>query len=378
MKPVTLLIVICSLLLISLPVYAQGDIDGAAATPLPLTPATTNPTEGESADAGNLQDDATLPEATSIPAVMAQVEPSTGTVGDVLTYSARITWPEGINVIPPDRSEKLGDCRVLDRKVGDLTTKDGIHKLDLKLSIACYKTGELTIPPVTIHFDDANGERRSLDGPETKVNILRTLPEDVKELKPIKPIKDMPPDYRTWALILLGMLLLCMVAYFIYTWLRNRKKALEKERINTPVPYDFAVDRFESGNLEKMLKEENLDGFYVELTDILREYLEGRYDIQALEMTTRETSRALSDTPLDNFLKTDLRNILNRGDYAKFANIYPQMETCKNDIGLGREFVEKTRPALEPREQEKIEDDSNSKTPEIVFDTDKNSGGKND
>jgi len=319
-----------------------------------------------------------IPKATSIPAIMANIEPESATVGDVLTYSISITWPKEIKVIPPDKDENLGKCRVLEREVGDLVTKDDIHKLDMALKIACYETGEQEMPSLKIYFDDANGQRRSLDGPKLRVNILRTLPEDAKELKPIKPIKDMPPDYLKLVLILVGMLLVLALVYFLYTRLRNRQRAAEEEDIKAPDPYDLAMKRFESGDLETLLKKENIDGFYVELTDILREYIEGRFGVQALEMTTREIRWELKSAPIDDFLKAELHRILERADFAKFARSYPKNHLCKEDMALGKKFINKTKPEPEPDKEKSNNQKSEpgKRPPEISFDTDGNSKGE--
>ena len=279
------------------------------------------------------------------PAVMAGIEPNTGTVGDELTYSATITWPEGLTVLPPEPEGMLGECEVLDRQVGDLTLENGVNSLSLTLKLACYKTGDLRIPPLEVHFTDESGEKRMEPGPEIAVNIHRLLPEDARLPQDIKGQSTLPLDLMTPLAIAAGVLIGALMFYALLRMIRRRRKKERGVRIQAPEPYRFAIGRLESGTLDRFLDDGDIDGFYTELTDILREYLEGRFGVQALEMTSTEIAAAMRHAPLDGFKKTDLRKILERADFSKFAKLDPPMETCREDHEKGRAFVEKTRPA---------------------------------
>ena len=280
------------------------------------------------------------------PTIQATLDPTSGTVGDVFTYSATVTWPEGLSAIPPDPEGKLGDCEILQRQAGDLELVDGQNSLSMTIKLACYESGEHIIPPLEVRYTNADGAEEMVKGPEFSINILRTLPEDAQEIRDIKGQQTLPPDYITPLAIAAGALITMLAFYLLITRLRRRKKAIEALKIKAPEPYPYAIERFQSGKLEKRLEREDFDGFYSELTDILREYLDGRFEVEALEMSTSEISRALKEKDrIDGFLKTDLLGILRHADMAKFAGLFPDFSEAKSDIEKGRGFVEKTRPS---------------------------------
>lgn len=286
------------------------------------------------------------------PAVLAEVTPAEGTVGDALTYTATLTWPEGLQVLPPDPADRMGDCHVLDRQVGDLAIREGVQSLQVVLTIACYETGQLTLPAFEVRFTDPAGDSRVEKGPEVSVNIFRLLPEDAKEPRDIKGPEKLPPDLWTPLGIAAGVGFAVLLFYLLLVLLRRRRKKALEQKIQLPEPYAYAVERFASGRLETALDDGDLEGFYTELTDIVREYLEGRYGVQALEMSTTEILRALRKEPIDGFLLTDLRRLFEHADLSKFARIDPPPEAGREDLASGRDFVEKTRPQPLPEEQE--------------------------
>jgi len=278
------------------------------------------------------------------PGVTATITPDSGTIGDVFTYTAVITWPSGIEVLPPDPADSLGDMTVLSRKVSDLEQKDGVFTLTVTLALSAYKPGEITLPPLKVQYNTGDGEPGFQDGPALSVNILRTVPEDVNEIRDIKGPDELPTDLIRPLLFAAGILAAFALAFLIFSLFRRKKKKAQKAVVEKPEPYPFALSRFESGLLDELLEKQDVDGYYVELTDILREYLEGRFGVFALEKTTEEIARDLRSAPVDGFLKTELVHLLRRADRVKFARLDPPPETCREDKTAGRNFVEKTRP----------------------------------
>src|SRR5690606_15598023 len=79
------------------------------------------------------------------------------------------------------------------------------------------------------------------------------------------------------------------------------------------------------------------------LSDILRAYLEYRYDVQALESTTDEISDLLADLKINNELKNRLLETLRLADFAKFAKATPMPEQNIRSIENAKSFVDRTK-----------------------------------
>ena len=318
------------------------------------------------------------------PDIRASVTPLQATVGDPLTYTIKIDWPAGLEVYPPEPEAELGDFSVLGRKVGNLEkTANGFH-LETILTLAAYKTGILGIPGVEVHYTDADGNKQVEKGPEIAVEIVSVLPQQtapaapqtqpqtapqgqvvspdqlptspqgVPESQDIRPIKgpfSIPTDLLTLLLLSLPVLIVAAGLFFLLRRIRRRNKERDlAKQFEKPEPYALAIERLSNPALAEALQADDAVAFYTELSDILREYLEGRFDLFALELTTTEIVRELKTITIDGFQKAALGGILERSDLAKFAGLPPTLDQRTGDLGKARDFVEATKPLPETPE----------------------------
>jgi hypothetical protein len=100
--------------------------------------------------------------------------------------------------------------------------------------------------------------------------------------------------------------------------------------------------------------------YYTRLTEILRQYLENRYGILSLELTTSETLEALVKTGFkkDESYKT-LKNVLTGADLVKFAKYKPLGGENEQNLDNAYIFVNMTKASEvvpEPDVKSKIQD----------------------
>ncbi len=88
--------------------------------------------------------------------------------------------------------------------------------------------------------------------------------------------------------------------------------------------------------------------YYTELTDILRVYLDRRFGINAMEMTTTQIKRAVRDNEATRPSTDQMSRILEMADYVKFAKVRPLPEDNARAFSAALKFVEDTKPAPEP------------------------------
>ena len=79
------------------------------------------------------------------------------------------------------------------------------------------------------------------------------------------------------------------------------------------------------------------------MTYIIREYLENRYEIPALESTTDEILRSLKDVDFDESWKHKLQNILQVADLVKFAKAKPPADFHNKVLQEAEDFVIATK-----------------------------------
>ena len=83
------------------------------------------------------------------------------------------------------------------------------------------------------------------------------------------------------------------------------------------------------------------------MSEIIRTYVEGRFDVFALEMTTGEVMDGLGETGLADDTLIAFAEFLNRCDLVKFAKLRPAPDGCRGILVAARDLVDRTRPRVE-------------------------------
>ena len=97
----------------------------------------------------------------------------------------------------------------------------------------------------------------------------------------------------------------------------------------------------------ELLERGEIKTYHIRLSDILREYVEGRFGVDAMEMTTGEVLDGLQRTDADRRAVGDVRRVLDRCDLVKFAKLRPAIPECRELFPLARRVVDVTTP-VEP------------------------------
>lgn len=229
------------------------------------------------------------------------------------------------------------------------------------LTMTTFDTGYVEIPKIGLKYTKSVNDTTShtcytnyMDIYVQAVSIDTTM-----AFKPIKtPIKqnitfEETIPYAGGAIVLAGLILLA-----IYLIKRFRKKdKIEEEEVKPHIPAIVTARERLS-----QLKESNLwqsgksKEYYTDLTDIAREFLEGQFNIEAVEMTSDEILSEVKKLQLDNSIFCKLQDTLTTADLVKFAKANPspsQNETAFNNINS---FVEDSYSFYQEMEKKKAEE----------------------
>ncbi len=106
--------------------------------------------------------------------------------------------------------------------------------------------------------------------------------------------------------------------------------------------HEVAFKELERLREEELWQKGEIKKYYTRLTEILRQYLENRFRVYSLEMTTAETLEALVST---GFKKdesyNDLKSVLTGADLVKFAKYNPVSSENEFIFRFPGSFVEK-------------------------------------
>ena len=210
---------------------------------------------------------------------------------------------------------------------------------------------------------------RYVSGSETIVSnrlVLKVIPVDVDSLatihdysdvvdpsrKLIDYLPDFVADYGVWILALLAVL---AIAYFLVRRYMRRDQPAEQKVVVIP-PYELALQELERLKADRLCEHGQEREFYTRLTDILRRYLQGRFGINAMEMTSTQIRHMLSSNEQTRLSRRNMEQVLETADFVKFAKVRPLPDDNVRSFQSALQFVEDTRPL--PPAPETDSDDS--------------------
>ena len=222
-----------------------------------------------------------------------------------------------------------------------------------QLIVTSFDTGFHVIPPLPFKVK-GSGETDS-DTRQTEPLLITVsgvavdMQAEIKDLKPVMQAPYTLRDFLPWILLVLGIALLGLLGWFYYQS-RKKKKPLIKLTLRQPKPaHVLALEQLEALKSEQLWQKGQIKEYYSRLTDILREYFDARFGVNAAEMTSDEIISAMKDHSSDAQRLNDLRKILQLSDMAKFAKARPQDAENEMSLMLSVAIVNSSKPAPEPK-----------------------------
>lgn len=235
----------------------------------------------------------------------------------------------------------------------DADTADlGNNRIEIRKEVVLqsFDSGMYIIPPVKIVTPDGDtiaSNQVTLKvypcNTDTLTNIHPYAPVSTVERKLADYMPDWVIDYGWW--ILLAIAAVAALGFIWYKWLRQGKKP---KAVKVEPPYNVAMREFKILDSEKLCEKGQEKEFYTRLTDILRTYLERRFGIYAMEMTSNQILEAINSNEETRPSQSQIERILRMADFVKFAKARPLPEDNVSSLNDAIRFVEDTKPVPKP------------------------------
>jgi hypothetical protein len=271
-------------------------------------------------------------------------------IGDQLRYIITIDKPVGLNLTLPLFKDTL--CKNIEIISGPVFDSSAITagriKITEKYLITSFDSGKYQIPPAFAEMKNENGLKRFYsDYSQLEVMRVKIAPADTtaKIYDIIKPygapvtIGEILP----WVFI---AAVLAVVTWFGIRFFRKlRKNDNEVEVIVNPDPaHVIAFRELEKLREEKLWQKGEIKYYYTRLTEVLRQYLENRFSVFSLELTTSETLDALIRSGFKKDASYNLlKGILVGADLVKFAKYNPEPSENESHFQNSWDFVLATK-----------------------------------
>ena len=189
----------------------------------------------------------------------------------------------------------------------------------------------------------ADGTKTTATVPATSVTLTSLIGSELPLTELASEIRG-PVDIDTrawwWWAIAAG----ATVAAGAFVWWLMRRPT--QQPVVTPVaPGEWARREFDLLESQRLPERGDVEGFFVRLSDVVRTYVERRYQIAAPDQTTQEfLSQAAHHPDLAGDNERTLGAFLRSADMVKFAAARPASDTCAHALTAMRGFVERTAP----------------------------------
>lgn len=281
--------------------------------------------------------------------VSTEVDSTRVTVGDRITMtvtvehasSARATWPDSLDLAP---FEVLG-ARELPPEVSGDVARSG-----LALTLSAFELGDLEIPAFDVVVTSADGTEEVVPTDRFGIEVVSVGADDSGDIRDIRGPMGIPIGALWLALWVLLPLLVVAVLWIVARRLRAKKDETARPALG-PLPrpaHEVALEALTALDASPLLERGMVKEYHIEASDILRTYVEQRFGVDALEMTTVEVLAGLEAAGVDARFRDGLRAFLEQCDLVKFAKVRPGSDASRQVLDLGRRVVLDSVPTPEP------------------------------
>lgn len=184
------------------------------------------------------------------------------------------------------------------------------------------------------------------------------------EIYDLKPLMDMPfklgeiRSYLIWSIA--GLILLLIIAYIVIRVMAHYGHSVFGLFKPTPPlpPHVVAFSELDKLREQRLYQEGDLKGFYSRLTDIMRNYITGRYGVAAVTMTSDEIIEAIRELEIPRRCEMEFQTMLRDADLVKFAKAEYESATNESYLTSAKAFVEQTMEIEEEVEENGEEEKS--------------------
>lgn len=234
------------------------------------------------------------------------------------------------------------------------------------LTLTSFDTGYVYVPEIGITFAESikDSIRHTLYTDEIELFVNTVAVDTTQAFRPIKGVIKQgitAKEILPWAVI---AIVIAGIVFLICRHFKNKKNkvVVKAEKPKPTIPAIVtARERLAEVRTAEAWKTANTKEYYTNITGIAREYLEGQFGIDAVEMTSDEIISSVKATKFDGRAFEKFCDTLITADLVKFAKANPTAAQNEQSFKDVNEFVEETFAFFQEEEKRKAEEEKTRK-----------------
>jgi hypothetical protein len=261
-------------------------------------------------------------------------------------------------VVPLLTDSSVKGIDIIQRLKADSVTKS---KTVFNMLVTSFDSGTHVFPALPFVISNGSGRNDTVYSDSLRIEVS-LIPTQGDKIADIKGPEKMPFSFSEVIPYIIGVLIgIAIIACLLWIYLRwKNKKPLLPSFSKPELPHVRALRLLNDLQSQKLWQKGQVKEYHSQLSDILRTYLEERFDLQTLEQTTSDVLYEISSRPDIRPYFDEIRFVLETADLAKFAKLTPDDSYNTRSYDNAVSFIERTIPSVEP---EKNESEPEKQTP---------------
>jgi len=270
-------------------------------------------------------------------------------IGDQITLTIEAEYAPDLNLVWPAINEKqFGKLEVIEfQNIDTVSQTSELMKLKQQIILTSFDEGNFQIPPFNFQYSNPkNNRKNAVRTPQMMATVQLPDIDEAGEIKTNRDILEVPITFKEMLPYFLAAILLGILLFAFRFWWKRRKQEEEIIYKAPPRPaHEVAFEKLKALKKTKSWQQNDVKIYYTELTDIVREYIEGRFDIQAQELTSDEIMTAFKQSKdLETQHFNNLNELFQIADLVKFAKAVPNLDKHIQLLKDANSFVWDTKP----------------------------------
>lgn len=255
-------------------------------------------------------------------------EPETLRIGDVLKITLELQFDGDTQFQLPDLRTELLPIELGEESISRERGNKGMSIERHIFESFIFDTGQVIIPSQKIVYwlsSDTSTQFKTYTD-SLWLYVESVLVADAAEIRDIKEPNEIPQPFDKWGtvLTLLAILLVSGIAYYLWRKITDKPIIPFNKPVEIRPAHEIAIESLRQLNNKNLIEKREVDQYYMGLSRILKEYIENRYFLKALEMTTSEMLAVLENDGLYKKIGETVLEVLTNSDLVKFARYIPE------------------------------------------------------